>query len=123
MIVPAVLLLGAAAPDPQPLRAAVQACDRAAMAALTRSEPRRRAEWAEAIYAEQRAIAADRAAILPGSLSASGQATLASARQTVEARQQQLDDARAVERAWREFYDEYRADFLTSCTAKKRDDG
>lgn len=117
------LALALTSPDPEPLRTAVQACDRGAMASLTRAEPRRRAEWAEAIYKEQRSIAADRAALLPGAQSASGAATLASAKQGIESRQQQLEDARAVERAWREFYDEYRADFLSSCSVKKRDDG
>lgn len=123
MIELAVLALAIASPDPEPLRAAVEACDRGAMASLSRAEPRRRAEWAEAIYKEQRSIATDRAAMLPGALSPSGAATLASARQGLDARQQQLDDARAVERAWREFYDEYRTNFLGSCSGKKRDDG
>lgn len=119
------LLLGVTSPDPEPLRSAVQACDRGAMTALTKAEPRRRAEWAEAVYREQRSIAADRAGLAPAATSPAGQATLASARQGLEARQQQLEDARAVERAWREFYDEYRVDFLASCSpaGKKRDDG
>ncbi|PKB13967.1 hypothetical protein B0I00_2595 [Novosphingobium kunmingense] len=121
MIALPLLALAVSSPDPEPLRAAVEACDRTAMTTLARAEPRRRAEWAEAVYKEQRAIAADRAAILPSAQSASGAATLASARQGLEARQEQLNDARAVERAWREFYDEYRADFLSSCSARKRD--
>lgn len=114
-------LLGASGPDPAPLRSAVESCDRTAMADLTRAEPRRRAEWADAIYREQRAIAMERAAL--GSATAAVPVTLASTRAGLEARQQQLEDARAVERAWREFYDEYRADFLASCANRKRDDG
>lgn len=119
------LLLGVNSPDPEPLRSAVQACDRAAMTALTKAEPRRRAEWAEAVYREQRSIASDRAGLAPATASPAGQATLASARLGLESRQQQLEDARAVERAWREFYDEYRVDFLATCapSGKKRDDG
>lgn len=125
MIALALLLLGVTSPDPAPLRTAVEACDRGAMTTLARAEPRRRAEWAEAVYREQRAIAADRAALAPATASPAGQATLASAQQALSARQQQLEDARAVERAWREFYDEYRIDFLASCSpaGKKRDDG
>lgn len=108
------LLLGLSSPDPAPLRDAVAGCDRAAMGELTRAEPRRRAEWAGAIYAEQRAIAAARGA-LP--------ADDASALAVLDQRQHQLDDARAVERAWRDYYDEYRTDFLASCSGRRRDDG
>lgn len=121
MIMPIVLALAVTSPDPAPLRAAVEACDRGVVADLIRSEPRRRAQWAEAVYTEQRGIAADRGGVLADASSPSGAATLASARQGIEARQQRLDDARAVERAWREFYDEYRADFLATCSGKKRD--
>lgn len=108
------LLLGVVSPDPTPLRDAVTECDRSAMADLTRAEPRRRAEWAGAVYAEQRAIAAAR-----------GQVTLGdtTALTALDQRQHQLDDARAVERAWRDYYDEYRTDFLASCSGRRRDDG
>ncbi|MDE2411438.1 MAG: hypothetical protein KGM18_06625 [Sphingomonadales bacterium] len=123
MIALLALLLGATSPDPVPLRSAVETCDRGSMAMLTRAEPRRRAEWADAIYREQRAIASERVSLVATSATPAGQANVASSRQTLEARQQQLEDARAVERAWREFYDEYRADFLASCSGKKRDDG
>lgn len=128
-MIPALILclLGLTPPDPAPLRTAVAACDRGAMAELTRAEPHRRAEWAEAVYREQRAIAAERAALIPSPATsggtAAGQAGLATARGTLDARQQQLEDARAVERAWREFYDEHRADFLASCAGRKGGDG
>lgn len=108
------LLLGVASPDPAPLRDAVTGCDRAAMADLTRAEPRRRAEWAGAVYAEQRAIAAARGGVPTGD---------AAAIAALDQRQHQLDDARAVERAWRDYYDEYRTDFLASCSGRRRDDG
>lgn len=109
------LVLSAVSPDPEPLRAAVIACERASLSELTRAEPRRRAEWAGAVYAEQRAIAAARAALVPGD------PALDPMRGALDQRQQQLDDARAVERAWRDYYDEYRADFLASCSARRRD--
>lgn len=114
MIALIALLLGAVSPDPAPLRDAVTGCDRAAMGELTRAEPRRRAEWAGAVYAEQRAIAAARGGLVPGDA-----ATLA----VLDQRQHQLDDARLVERAWRDYYDEYRTDFLASCSGRRRDDG
>ncbi|MDE2435033.1 MAG: hypothetical protein KGM49_02115 [Sphingomonadales bacterium] len=116
------LMLAASSPDPDPLRTAVEACDREAMATLAKAEPRRRAEWAEAIYREQRSIAADRAALAPAATTTAGQATLASAKSALDTRQQQLEDARGVERAWREYFDEYRADFLASCSTRKHDD-
>ncbi|WP_140420596.1 hypothetical protein [Novosphingobium sp. B 225] len=114
MIALLALLLGVASPDPAPLRAAVEGCDRTSVADLARAEPRRRAEWAGAVYAEQRAIAAAR-----GGLASADAAALAG----LDQRQQQLDDARAVERAWRDYYDEYRSDFLASCSGRRRDDG
>lgn len=117
------LLLGVTPPDPSPLRSAVEQCDRGAVAELVRAEPRRRAEFAAAIYREQRAVATDRAGVLTAAAGTSpaGATNLAAARTALDARQQQLDDARAVERAWRDFVEEERADFLASCTAKKRD--
>lgn len=116
-------LLGTIAPDPEPLRQAVVECDRGAMATLARAEPRRRSEWAEAIYREQRSIAAERAALGSGGATPAAQANLGAARTALDTRQQQLEDARAVERAWREFYDEHRADFLASCAGRKNADG
>ena len=77
MITLTLLLLGVTSPDPAPLRTAVEACDRGAMTTLIKAEPRRRAEWAEAVYREQRAIAADRAGLAPATASPAGQATLA----------------------------------------------
>lgn len=111
------LLLGVVSPEPGPLRAAVEGCDRSSLSDLTRAEPRRRAEWAGAVYAEQRAIATARAALVPTDPAA------LTTRTALEQRQQQLDDARSVERAWRDYYDEYRADFLASCSGRRRDDG
>lgn len=123
MITLLALLLGTTAPDPAPLRRAVVECDRGAMADLTRAEPRRRSEWAEAIYREQRAIVAERAALGSGGATPAAQANLGTARAALDTRQQQLEDARAVERAWREFYDEHRADFLVSCAGRRTADG
>lgn len=121
------LLLGLVPPDPAPLRGAVAQCDRGSIADLARAEPHRRAEFADAIYREQRAIASERAALAPAATASvatpAGQAGLTNARAALDARQQQLEDARAVERAWRDFFDEQRADFLASCSGKKRDDG
>ncbi|WP_374285339.1 hypothetical protein [Novosphingobium sp.] len=111
------LVLSVVSPDPEPLRAAVEGCERASLSELTRAEPRRRAEWAGAVYAEQRAIAAARAGLVPLD------PAQAPVRAALDQRQQQLDDARAVERAWRDYYDEYRADFLASCSGRRRDDG
>ncbi len=127
MIVLVALLMGADAPDPVPVRAALERCDRPAMLALSRAEPRRRADFAEAIYREQRAIAAERAALVstPGATvpSPAGVASLQTARGGLDLRQQQIEDARATERAWRDYYEENRAAFLVGCSDKRRDDG
>lgn len=118
------LLMMAAAlsgPDPEPALGAIKACDKASVAALTKAEPHRRSEWAAAAYAEQQGIARERSALLaPGSLppSPAGQASLNLALAGLDARQKQLDDARAVERAWRDLVDELRADFLANCAVR-----
>lgn len=111
-----------AGPDPASALGVVKTCDRPAMMALTRAEPRRRAEWAAAAYAEQQGIARERAALLsPGSASATpaGQASLGLALSQLDGRQRQLDDARAVELSWRTLVDELRADFLVNCAQGK----
>lgn len=114
---------GLLGPDPAPLSAAVKTCDRAAMTAQTQAEPGRRADFAMGVYAEQRAIAAERAALDAGtpatSSGAAGQASLTAARDTLDARQRRLEDAIRVERAWRELNDELRAQFLAACTGRK----
>ena len=109
-------------PDADPARAAVQGCDKPAMARLTRAEPHRRADFAAAAYAEQQAIARERAGLYArpaGDATAAGQATLNTALAALDARQKQLDDARAVERGWRDLIDELRADYLANCTSGK----
>ena len=118
------LLIMAAAltgPDPDSALGAVKACDRGAMQALTKAEPHRRSEWAAAAYAEQQAIARERGLLLfPGAVppTPAGQASLNLALAGLDARQKQLDDARAVERSWRELVDELRADFLANCAVR-----
>ncbi len=118
--------------DFAPMHNAVEKCDREAMASLNKAEPHRRAEFAGAVYAEQRAIAEERAALgAPpaasggsgngnGSPSPAGRASLDTARAALDARQRRLDDARAVEKAWREAVEELRADFLVNCDPRKR---
>lgn len=121
------LAAGLVAPDAEPLSEAVSRCDRAAVAAQTQAEPGRRAEFAKGVYAEQRAIAAERAALDAGTPAASsgaaGLASLTAARDALDARQRRLDDAIRVERAWREFGDELRAQFLAACTGRKPNNG
>lgn len=121
-------------PDFAPMHNAVEKCDREAMASLNKAEPHRRAEFAGAVYAEQRAIAEERAALgAPpaasggngnangnGSSSPAGKASLEAARAALDARQRRLDDARTVEKAWREAVEELRADFLVNCDPRKR---
>lgn len=123
MIPLAFLFAAFAGPDPASALDVVKTCDRGSMMALTRAEPRRRAEWAAAAYAEQQGIARDRAALLaPGSaISATpaGQASLNLALTQLDGRQRQLDDARAVEVSWRALVDELRADFLVNCAPTK----
>lgn len=100
-------------PDPAPARAAVEQCNRAAMTAITAAEPRRRARFSSAVYDEERAIAAERAALDAGKTTASPAAVTA-----LEMRQRRLDDARRVENAWRLSLDDLRADFLLNCASK-----
>lgn len=121
----AVLIFLAAAfegPDPAPALATVKTCDRAGMLTLTRAEPHRRSEWAAAAYAEQQAIARERAALLaPGAVPAmpAAKAGYELALANLDARQRQLEDARAVEQSWRTLVDELRADFLANCAQGK----
>jgi len=117
-----ILLAAFTGPDPAPALQAVRTCDRAAMMAMTKAEPRRRAEWAAAAYTEQQAIARERAALLaPTAVPATpaGKATTDLALSALDARQKQLDDARAVEMSWRTLMDELRADFLANCAPTK----
>ncbi|MFA7585345.1 MAG: hypothetical protein WCY11_03995 [Novosphingobium sp.] len=112
-----------AGPDARPLLDAVKACDRRAVSAATRAEPARRADFAALIYAQQQAIAAERAGLLANrspEVSPAGQASLDLALAALDGRQRQLDDARVIERSWRELVDELRADFLANCTTGKR---
>jgi hypothetical protein len=115
------------APDAAPLSEAVSRCDRPAVAAHAQAEPIRRAEFAMGVYAEQRAIAAERAALdaaTPTVVSGpAGGASLTAARDALDARQRRLDDAVRVERAWREVNDELRAQFLAACTGRKANNG
>ncbi|MBC2664586.1 hypothetical protein H7F51_03520 [Novosphingobium flavum] len=127
MIALALLAEALTAPDPVPLRTAVEKCDRAGMAALSRDEPHRRAVFAAAVYDEQRAISAERAALDASPAggngpSEAGQATLGAARAALDARQRRLDNARADERAWRNLVEDWRADFLANCTGRRNAD-
>lgn len=122
-----ILVLGLAAaltpPDPAPLRAALDSCDRGAIARLTATEPRRRAAFSSAAYDEQREIAAERARIDVASLTPVAPTTAAdpavAERARLEARQRRLDDARTVERAWRDSLEESRSAFLAHCTGHR----
>lgn len=121
---PAILALAAAltGPDPAPALSAVQSCDRAAMSGIIRGEPHRRAEFAAAVYAEQQGISRDRAALyarLGSDATPAGKASLENGLTQLDARQRQLEDARAVERSWRDMVDELRADYLTNCAKDK----
>lgn len=123
-MIPLLALLAAtlAGPDPVPALEAVKTCDRQAMSGLVKAEPRRRADFAATAYAEQQSIARDRAALLARQTvesSAAGKASLDLALTQLEARQKQLEDARAVERGWRDLYDELRADYLANCAGGK----
>ena len=123
MIVLSILLAAFTGPDSVPALEAVKACDRGAMADMTKAEPHRRSQFAAAAYAEQQAIARERAALLAkpgGDPTQAGQASLALALGALDARQKQLDDARAVESSWRTLVDELRADFLANCAQGKR---
>jgi len=116
MIVLPFLLLGLQSPDSAPVLEAVKVCDRVQIRTMISGEPNRRIEFAAAAYAEQRAIAAQRAAVLigPPEQAATGLAE-------VEARLRALDDARQIERAWRDFFDEARAGYLANCTSGKKE--
>jgi len=108
--------------DPASALDAVKACDRPAMSVIVRAEPHRRADWAASVYAEQQAIARDRAALLArqgSETTPAGKASLEAALLQLDARQKQLDDARAVESSWRTMIDELRADFLANCAQGK----
>lgn len=109
-------------PEVAPVLDAVKACSRDDMRMMIRGEPHRRTEFAAAVFAEQRAIAAERAPLLVARASApAGAATVDTALAQLDARQKQLDDARVTEKAWRELFDEARADYLANCTAGKKD--
>ncbi|EGD59722.1 hypothetical protein Y88_2506 [Novosphingobium nitrogenifigens DSM 19370] len=120
-LVLAVLLSGIIPPDSTPALQAVKTCDRTEIRKMISAEPHRRTEFAAAAYAEQRAIATERTALLSGptSSSPSGQATAATAMASVDARQRQLDDAKATEKLWRDLFDEMRADFLANCNGNR----
>ncbi|GHC84684.1 hypothetical protein [Novosphingobium pokkalii] len=120
----AMALATGTAPDSAPALAAVKACDKQAMRAMATDEPHRRTQFAAAVYAEQRAIAQERATLLDaqiaGTPSSSGAATTANALAQIDARQKELDDVKAIEKSWRDLFDEVRADFLANCSSGKR---
>lgn len=125
MILAMLLLSGLQIPDPAPALDAVKTCNRVEIRKMISSEPHRRTEFAAAAYAEQRAIARERATLLappvadPNAGTPAGQASTANALNQLDARQKQLDDARAIEASWRELFDEVRADFLANCNGKR----
>lgn len=122
MILPPFFLAYAmVAPDAAPLSEAVARCDRAAVSAQAQAEPVRRADFAKGVYAEQRAIASERAALDASAVT--DELALTAARSALDARQRRLDDAVRVERAWRDLNDELRAQFLSSCTGRKANNG
>ena len=122
----ALLALMAAAfegPEAAPALDVVKRCDRGAMQSLTKAEPHRRSQFAAAAYAEQQAIARERSAVLvraPQDGAPVVQAANAAALTALDARQRQLDDARAVEQGWRVLVDELRTDFLANCAQGRR---
>ncbi len=108
------------APDAMPALEAVKTCNRAEIRRLINAEPHRRAEFATAAYERQRAIADARAALValpPADPAAPPNPAFAA----LDTQQRALDDARALERAWRELFDEVRADFLSNCNANRTD--
>ena len=115
---PAIVVTASAPPDAVPMEDAVAACDRATMAQLAKAEPHRRARFAAGVYAEQRAIAAERAALPAIATTPTGKAALDNARATLDARQKRLDDTKLTEQAWRSAVDEMRGDFLANCQGK-----
>lgn len=118
-----VLLSGVTTPDAAPALEAVKTCDRVEIRRMINAEPHRRTEFAAAAYAEERSIATERSSLInaPVSASPSGAATTATAMSAVDARQRQLDDAKAIERLWRDLFDEVRADFLANCNGAKNE--
>ncbi len=125
MILSILLLSGLQVPDAAPALDAVKTCDRVEIRKMISNEPHRRTEFAAAAYAEQRAIARDRAALLTaptvdrGADTPAGEASTTNALGQLDGRQKQLDDARAVETSWRALFDEMRADFLANCNGRK----
>lgn len=125
MILSMLLLSGVQIPDSAPALDAVKTCNRVEIRKMISIEPHRRTEFAAAVYAEQREIARERAALLAapngeqGAGTPAGQASTANALSQLDARQKQLDDARAIETSWRELFDEMRADFLANCSGRK----
>ncbi|MBC2652968.1 hypothetical protein H7F50_15350 [Novosphingobium flavum] len=131
MIAAPLLAAAIVAPDPAPLRSALERCDKGAIAALTAIEPKRRAAFSGAVYDEQRAIAEERARLDAAPAAPDGAAVVTQPgavaapdrlRAALDARQRRLDDARTVERAWRESLEDGRAAFLAQCT-NRRDGG
>jgi len=126
-VIPLALMLAPIeAPDAAPAMAALRSCDRDVIRKLTRDEPRRRTDFAAAAYAEQRGIAAERAALVapplvaapvtsPTAVATAPPASLVVTTPALEMRQKQLEDAREVEARWRDLLDELRADFLKNC--------
>jgi hypothetical protein len=103
-------------PEYGPMHEAVRKCDRDEMGKLNKVEPHRRAEYAGAVYAEQAAIAQERANLdSTAPTSAAGKASLEAARSALESRQKRLDDFKLVEKAWRDAVEEMRADYLANC--------
>lgn len=125
MILSLLLLSGVQIPDSAPALDAVKTCNRTEIRKLIASEPHRRTEFAAAAYAEQRAIASERAALLAAPIAdqatgtSAGQASITNALSQLDGRQKQLDDARAIETSWRALFDEMRADFLANCNGRK----
>lgn len=125
MILSILLLSGLQIPDSAPALDAVKTCNRVEIRKMISSEPHRRTEFAAAAYAEQRAIARERAMLLApptadsGAGTPAGEASTANALSQLDGRQKQLDDARAIEMSWRELFDEMRADFLANCNGRK----
>ena len=109
-------------PEAAPALEAVKRCDRGAMQALTKAEPHRRSQFAAAAYAEQQAIARERSDLLARQAKATvpaDQTAIAASLAALDARQRQLEDARAVEISWRALVDELRTDFLANCMQGK----
>jgi hypothetical protein len=125
MILSMLLLASLQVPDAAPALDAVKTCNRGEIRRMISSEPHRRTEFAAAAYAEQRAIAQERALLLaapvtdPVAATPEGQPGTASALGQLDARQKQLDDARDVEKAWRELFDVVREDFLANCSGRR----